>query len=201
MFQDLFELQRVCPYFDGLVQGTAGIASLFSNSIYQRFSTVKYPRSHGCDRPLRDRLVFIDLSIDDSTSLINGVLPDSEVFLLDPSECGITQMTAVLAGRTHIASVHIISHGRPGTVQLGNTQVNIDTLDHNQAALRSWRRALRSDAEVLFYGCNVAGGGSGRSGAGRDPGRPPRLWSASLRTNRHHPGLGSLRAGGWALGL
>ncbi|MEO0490705.1 MAG: M14 family zinc carboxypeptidase, partial [Cyanobacteria bacterium J06659_2] len=37
-------------------------------------------------------------------------------------------------------------------------QLNLDSLDRSRDALQSWRRALRTDAEVLLYGCNVAAG-------------------------------------------
>ena len=117
---------------------------------------MKYPYSTFSDREALDRLVFIDLSIDDSASLVAGTVPGSDVVLLDPSVDGVSQITAVLSGRVDVASVHIVSHGQPGALQLGSTQLSLESLDRYGEALQTWRGALRSDAEVLLYGCNVA---------------------------------------------
>ncbi|MDB9527001.1 DUF4347 domain-containing protein [Oscillatoria sp. CS-180] len=119
-------------------------------------STFKFSNSASCDR-----LVFIDLSIDDSASLIAGAAPNSDVILLDPKQDGIHQITTALLHYADLTSIHIVSHGRSGALQLGNTQLTLKTLDRYANALKSWRSALRSDAEVLFYGCNVAAEASG----------------------------------------
>ncbi|MGF1522054.1 MAG: DUF4347 domain-containing protein [Leptolyngbyaceae cyanobacterium] len=119
---------------------------------------MKYSTFKQCDRTLRDRLVFIDLSLDDTASLVAGVTPGSEVILLDPHADGIHQITTVLAGYANVASIHIVSHGQPGTLQLGNTQLTLATQAHYAQALQSWQDALRPDAEVLLYGCGVASG-------------------------------------------
>ena len=61
-------------------------------------------------------LVFIDPTVDNYYSLIAGVKPETEVILLDPSADGVSQITTVLAERTGIKSVHIVSHGSLGAV-------------------------------------------------------------------------------------
>ncbi|MEM9005073.1 MAG: DUF4347 domain-containing protein [Cyanobacteria bacterium P01_F01_bin.86] len=122
---------------------------------------MKYSIFKRCDRSIRDRLVFIDQSIDDSASLIAGVTPDSDVILLDPAKDGIAQITTFLSGCTNIASIHIVSHGYSGTLYLGNTSLDDASLDRYSDALKSWRNALQPDAEVLLYGCNVAAGPAG----------------------------------------
>ena len=72
----------------------------------------------------RKSLVFIDPQVSDSESLIAGVTDTSEVIILDPTKDGISQMTDVLASRHDISAVHIVSHGSPGSLQLGKGKLN-----------------------------------------------------------------------------
>lgn len=106
-------------------------------------------------------LIFLDPAVDNYDSFIAGVKPETEVFLLNPTEDGVSQITAALVERTGIKSVHIVSHGNPGAVLLGNTQLSLDTLDRYRSQLQQWRYALTEDADLLLYGCNVAAGERG----------------------------------------
>ncbi|MGK7929420.1 MAG: DUF4347 domain-containing protein, partial [Spirulina sp.] len=72
-------------------------------------------------------LVFIDTTIIDYQSLIAGVIPETEVFVLHPQQDGIEQISAILRERHKIKSIHIVSHGSPSCLYLGNTQLNPDT--------------------------------------------------------------------------
>ncbi len=111
--------------------------------------------------PSRNCLVFIDAAVNDYLSLIAGAKPGTEVILLAPGEDGVAQISAFLAEHTNIASVHIVSHGSPGSLQLGNTHLSIDTLEQYRSQLQQWQNALSADAELLLYGCNVAAGERG----------------------------------------
>lgn len=106
-------------------------------------------------------LVFIDPGVEDYHSLMTGVKPETEVVLLDPGGDGVAQISAALAGRTAIKSVHIVSHGSPGAMRLGNTQLCLDTMDRYRSQLQQWRDVLSEDADLLLYGCNVAQGERG----------------------------------------
>ncbi|ELR99104.1 DUF4347 domain-containing protein [Gloeocapsa sp. PCC 73106] len=78
------------------------------------------------------------------------------MFTLDPSQDGIEQITQTLAKYENIAAIHILSHGSPGTIYLGNSQLNLDTLSQYRAQLQTWNAS-----EILLYGCNVASGDAG----------------------------------------
>ncbi|MEH2053294.1 putative Ig domain-containing protein [Nostoc sp.] len=102
------------------------------------------------------RLVFIDSQVDDYQSLVMGVLPDTSVIVLDANQDGIEQISQVLESYQGINSLHIVSHGAPGCIYLGNSQLNNQTLNHYAAQLMGWANALSEDAELLLYGCKVA---------------------------------------------
>lgn len=108
-------------------------------------------------------LVFIDATVTDYQSLIDGLVPGSEAIVLDPAQDGVEQITATLANRNDIQSVHIVSHGSSGSLQLGAATLNGESIDRYQAQLQGWRSALTEDADILLYGCDIAGDGSGQT--------------------------------------
>ncbi|MEH2044957.1 DUF4347 domain-containing protein, partial [Nostoc sp.] len=102
------------------------------------------------------RLVFIDPQVDDYQSLVMGVLPDTLVVVLDANQDGIEQISQVLESHQGVNSLHIVSHGAPGCIYLGNSQLNNETLNLYAAQLMGWANALSEDAQLLLYGCKVA---------------------------------------------
>ncbi|MBD0362592.1 MAG: DUF4347 domain-containing protein [Coleofasciculus sp. C3-bin4] len=111
-------------------------------------------------------LVFIDLSVEDAQSLISGVVPGAEVILLDSKRNGVEQITAALAHRPGINRIHLVSHGGPGSLQLGATQLTLENLDATGDALGQWFSTTNSSQnppEILLYGCRVAEGSLGRA--------------------------------------
>ncbi|WP_341735124.1 DUF4347 domain-containing protein, partial [Microcoleus sp. EPA2] len=100
--------------------------------------------------------VFIDAAVTDYQTLLDGVKLGVEAIILDSDRDGIEQITEVLANRTNIDSIHLVSHGEPGSLQLGKTRLSIDNLEAYSQQLQQWRRALTVDADILIYGCNVA---------------------------------------------
>ena len=75
---------------------------------------------------------------------------------IDPTRDGITQITESLAGRSGIDAIHIVSHGRDGEVQLGNTTLSQETLAAHADQIANWSSSLDADADLLFYGCDLA---------------------------------------------
>lgn len=105
------------------------------------------------------RIVFIDSAVENYQSLVDGVTPGTEVVVLDRDRDGVTQITEVLQGRTNISSVHIVSHGSPGHLELGNNLLNLETIDRYSWELQSW--FPHSSPILLLYGCNVASDSAG----------------------------------------
>ncbi|MEG4083486.1 DUF4347 domain-containing protein [Microcoleus sp. POL10_C6] len=101
-------------------------------------------------------IAFIDSQVEDYQSLIAGVTPDTEVVILDENRDAIDQITEILALRTNIDSIHIISHGAPGSLQLGKTKLCSENLETYSKQFQQWGNALNLGADILIYGCNVA---------------------------------------------
>ncbi|WP_293211437.1 MULTISPECIES: DUF4347 domain-containing protein [unclassified Microcoleus] len=101
-------------------------------------------------------IAFIDTSVPNYHSLVAGVTPGTEVVVLDGHEDAIDQITQILADRANIDSIHIISHGSPGSLQFGKTRFSLDNLETYSQQLQQWRNAFTGSADILIYGCNVA---------------------------------------------
>lgn len=101
-------------------------------------------------------VVFVDAGVDNYQQLVDGVIPSAEVFVLDREADGIEQISQVLQQRQDVGAVHIVSHGAPGCLYLGNTQLSLDTFNYYASQLQQW-----DVANLLLYGCNVAAGDAG----------------------------------------
>ncbi|MBW4598225.1 MAG: DUF4347 domain-containing protein [Calothrix sp. FI2-JRJ7] len=108
-------------------------------------------------------IVFIDTNIDNYQSIVTKVAPGAEVITLDATKDGVYQISELLSQRSSVTGIHIISHGDSGSLQLGNTQLTQENLSDYNVALQNWARALTSDADILFYGCDVAEDTSGQA--------------------------------------
>lgn len=108
-------------------------------------------------------LVFIDSAVTNYQSLISTISPQAKVVMLDSSSDGIAQISEELARYSDVSSVHLVSHGEPGSVQLGTTQLNFDTLARYDELLEGWAGALTDTADILLYGCNVAASDNGEA--------------------------------------
>ncbi|WP_013334553.1 DUF4347 domain-containing protein [Gloeothece verrucosa] len=109
---------------------------------------------------LSSKIVFIDAGVENYQSLMTQSLPDIEVILIPTNRDGIEQITEVLRHRQDIDTVHLVSHGSPGCLYLGNTQLNLETLNKYGNSLKQWFSV--TNPNLLLYGCNVAAGNVGK---------------------------------------
>ena len=100
-------------------------------------------------------IAFIGSEIPDSQTLISGIKKGIETARLDLNQDAIAQITQTLKGKKYSA-IHIICHGAPSHLQLGNTALNIETLPQYTFEIQQWRESLSAEASILLYGCNVA---------------------------------------------
>jgi Ca2+-binding RTX toxin-like protein len=107
------------------------------------------------------QLVFIDRNVPDYHALTAGVLPELATILVNLDTDGIDQITRVLDCHKNLTAIHIVSHGAPGSVRLGNGYLELENIDGYTQRLNAWSKSLAPKAEILLYGCEVAQGGRG----------------------------------------
>jgi uncharacterized delta-60 repeat protein len=130
-------------------------------------------------------LVIVDPAVSDYQTLLSDCSPQAEVHILDKDRDGITQITEILEERkekreerrenfhssplssflfplssflhpTPLHSLHIISHGAPGIIYLGNSTLELSNLEPYRSQLQKW-----NISHLYIYGCKVAAGDAG----------------------------------------
>ncbi len=115
----------------------------------------------------RQEILFVDSSISDYRQLVDDVLGRNDdgrsidVVVLDINKDGILQISETLGNYKDLDAVHIVSHGDDGAIRLGNDWLMKETLDDYAPSIEGWQKALDSNADILFYGCNLAAGYEG----------------------------------------
>ncbi|OKH29897.1 hypothetical protein FACHB389_25290 [Nostoc calcicola FACHB-389] len=126
------------------------------NPIISSASTLTYT---GSSPVLSDvQILFVDPFVSDAEILLQGTLPGVETIILSAQGDGVEQITGVLKQRQNVETVHIVSHGAPGCLYLGNSQLSLDTLKDYASQLQG---CSRENLNLLLYGCNVAAGDAG----------------------------------------
>lgn len=126
------------------------------------------PKRRVLFEPLESRvLLSADLVPGAELFVVDGSIEDYEArfdvpaLYLDAGSDGIGQITEALRERPGVSAVHILSHGASGSIQLGSTTLDAESLASREAELRAWGEALGADADLLIYGCEVGAGDAG----------------------------------------
>ncbi|MDX2231165.1 MAG: Ig-like domain-containing protein [Leptolyngbyaceae cyanobacterium bins.349] len=106
-------------------------------------------------------IAFIDSSVLDYQHLAGAIAPGTAIYVLDPLQDAVSQITQTLLQSNDVTSVHLISHGSAGRLQLGNTRLDSTSLGGYAQQLQSWSQVLTPDADILLYGCEVGAEGLG----------------------------------------
>jgi VCBS repeat-containing protein len=111
-------------------------------------------------------VIFIDTSMSGWRELAEQWASQGEVLLIDSSRGGVEQMEAALSGRENLGSIHIVSHGTQGTLFLGGTRVDQQSITGELArSLAAVGAALAPGGDILIYGCDFGDGETGRAAA------------------------------------
>ncbi|WNM57808.1 DUF2341 domain-containing protein [Candidatus Nitrospira allomarina] len=112
----------------------------------------------------RREIVFIDTRVEDYQTLIEGIDPAAEVFLLDARRDGIEQIAEALKDRRDIDAIHLIGEGTEAELHVGSAFLTNESISNQYAELFTQiGQSLSADADLLIYGCNFGRGVSGFS--------------------------------------
>ena len=107
------------------------------------------------DNQIVSEIAFVDTTVEDYETLIDGLNRNAEIVLVGAEEDGVDKVTSVLQDRDNISAIHIISHGDQGEILLGDTKLNTSSLQNYQSQLKSWSNSLSDSADILIFGCDV----------------------------------------------
>ncbi|WP_161809484.1 VCBS domain-containing protein [Stenotrophomonas panacihumi] len=106
-------------------------------------------------------LLVIDSRLQGAELLAAAAAPDARVLMIHPGEDGLQAITQALSELGQVDSIQILSHGAPGSFQLGSRSIGADDASLAQA-VGSWKGALAADADILLYGCRIGEGVEGQ---------------------------------------
>ena len=106
-------------------------------------------------------IVILDPTVPDSNHIASGVKPGTATYILESQPDALEQITTLLAQHQGIEALHIITHGSPGKIYLGTTELNSSNIENYSQQLQQWRNSLTTNASIILYGCNSAAGKSG----------------------------------------
>ncbi|HVZ43899.1 MAG TPA: Ig-like domain-containing protein [Ramlibacter sp.] len=106
-------------------------------------------------------IVFIESDVADVALLERIMGEGREVHVLDAAANGVAKVASVLAERSGLEGIHLVTHGNEGAVRLGAVTLDDGGLDAYRAELESIGRSLAPGGDILLYGCHV-GAGDGR---------------------------------------
>lgn len=104
-------------------------------------------------------IAFIDAGVTNYEAVVEEMGPNIEIVIIDSKSDGVHQIADHLEDRSDVNAIHIISHGKSGTLNLGDGKLTSDTINGEYAdEMASIKDALGVDADILIYGCDFGAG-------------------------------------------
>jgi hypothetical protein len=144
--------------------------------------------------PIHQEVFFVTGDLSDLATLLAGLPANGEIHVLDATQDGLTQMVELLAGRSGLDAIHILSHGSTGALQLGTSTLNEAALTSRASDLALIGQSLSAEGDILLYGCNVAAGETGAQFVGK----LAQVTGGDVATSTDLTGAASL-GGNWVL--
>ena len=107
-------------------------------------------------------VAFVDSGVEGFEQIVSAFDDSVEVYILQPDRDGVEQIAAALEAHAQLDAIHIVSHGRSGTLDLGSTKLTAASMvGKHSDEMVAIGAALSAEADILIYGCNFAGGARG----------------------------------------
>jgi hypothetical protein len=109
-------------------------------------------------------VVFIDSRVPDLQTLLDGLVPGEQAFVLDPSRDGVQQIADILAANNLIdlPSISIVGHGAAGEIDLGSSVLDDADLSEHAFALSQIGSALAPNGDLQLFASNTASRATGK---------------------------------------
>lgn len=142
----------------GMLVDTTSISVQENSSSAQMTRTQEPVMTQG--EPVR-QLIIIDSAVPDKQVFYRAAKPGIEIVEIDSSRSGFEQLVEALGHHKNLAALHIVSHARPGTVLLGNSEITAEQLEREVQLFAALNGSIADGGDLLLYGCDLAAGQSG----------------------------------------
>ena len=114
-------------------------------------------KAHSQAQLVPQEIVFIDAQVTAVDELLAGVKAGIKTVVIESTRDGVQQISQVLAQyHNQVSQVHLVCHGAPGCLYLGQTELSLGTYRQYESQLQEW-----NIDRLLLYGCRVAAGYGG----------------------------------------
>lgn len=135
-------------------------------------------------------LTIINENIPKYQQLLNNVKPNTVIETIPNNINGVSLLNEIIQKYSNIDSLHIISHGTPGKINLGNSILGSEELN-NYSFFSDIKNNFVSNGEILLYGCNVAAYQEGNEFINKLAEKTGLIITASTNVVGHHNLRGS----------
>ncbi len=155
------DLLANAPVLNGFPEGKATGDGELGTSTDAPSSSVNVVRSR--------ELVFVDTGIQNYAQLIDDIMANAddhrsvEVIVLEADRDGVDQVSRALADRQDLDAIHFLTHGDADGITLGATRLDGDSVQAYANDIAGWKDSLAPQGDILFYGCDLAGGEVGQT--------------------------------------
>jgi hypothetical protein len=113
-------------------------------------SAAEFPSGASRSTTQKNSLVFIDPSAKDTTALILGAGPKSELIFLSAARGGLAQVANHLNRRGRLSLIHLMADFSLGRLTLGNQRLDTRGLREHAAILARIGYSVRDGGEILI---------------------------------------------------
>ena len=93
----------------------------------------------------KKEVAFVDSSVADYQTLIDGIGAGIEIQLIDGSKDGLAQINTWAQTHTGYSAIHLLSHGSSGDIHLGTTNLTSANLSQHTTELTNIGNSLTAD--------------------------------------------------------
>ena len=109
------------------------------------------------------QVVFVDPSVANYQQLMAGLPQGTAVVVLNSNGDGLAQMAQYLQQHPGVDSIHLVSHGENGAIQVGATWLTQGDFSAYRSELAQIGAAMKPGGDFLVYGCDVAEHADGKA--------------------------------------
>src|SRR5215469_2970206 len=106
-------------------------------------------------------IAFIDPAVSDVATLLAGLRPQVDAFLLDHATPAPAQIARVVAKFKNLGAIHVIAHGAPGELCFTAESLSVDTVEVHCSHLAAIGSALAKNGALLLWSCKTGQGHRG----------------------------------------
>jgi len=105
---------------------------------------------------LVNELVIIDAAVPNKHLFFQHLKAGTDVVEINSSQSGFKQLENALNKYKNLSALHLVSHADDGVLYFGDSQITQQALSEKITLISTLSHALTANADVLFYGCDLA---------------------------------------------